>query len=148
MDLEIDLQLATHEPGIPEAERIEAWARAALAGLAAAELTVRVVSREESAELNERYRTRVGPTNVLAFASDLPPEVASPYLGDIVICAPLVAEEAAAQGKDVTAHWAHLVVHGILHLRGYGHDGDAEAEQMESLETRVLGALGYADPYA
>ena len=148
MDLEIDLQLATQEPGIPEAERIEAWARAALAGLAAAELTVRVVSREESAELNQRYRTRAGPTNVLAFPSDLPAEVASTYVGDIVICAPLVAEEAAAQGKDVAAHWAHLVVHGILHLRGYGHDSDAEAEQMESLETRVLGALGYADPYA
>lgn len=148
MDFEIDLQLATHEPGIPGAERIEAWARAALAGLAAAELTVRVVSREESAALNERYRTRAGPTNVLAFPSDLPAEVASPYLGDIVICAPLVAEEAAAQGKDAAAHWAHLVVHGILHLRGYGHDSDAEAEQMESLETRVLGALGYADPYA
>lgn len=148
MAVDVDLQVATREPGLPGAGQIEAWARAALEGLSEAELTIRLVSREESADLNRRYRHRAGPTNVLSFPADLPPGVDSALLGDVVICAPLVADEAAAQGKDVAAHWAHLVVHGVLHLRGYAHDGDEEAERMESVETRLLLSLGFPDPYA
>jgi probable rRNA maturation factor len=110
------------------------------------EICVRLVDEAESAELNGRYRSKAGPTNVLSF----PAEVDLPDVriwGDIVVCVPLVHDEAAAQGKAVGAHFAHLVVHGVLHLLGYDHQDSAEADQMESLEKRVLGRFGIADPY-
>ncbi|MEJ8567423.1 rRNA maturation RNase YbeY [Elongatibacter sediminis] len=148
MDLELDLQIATNERGVPDIARFESWVRGAAAGLEAAELTVRVVGREESARLNERYRSKTGPTNVLSFPAELPAEIDLPLLGDIVICAPLVDEEARAQGKEPVAHWAHLVVHGVLHLRGYDHEEQAAAEHMEGLEKDILESLGFSDPYA
>jgi probable rRNA maturation factor len=110
-------------------------------------LVLRLVDRSESESLNSRYRGKGGPTNVLSFAADLPEEVALPLLGDIVICAPLVAEEAAGQGKAERDHWAHLVVHGVLHLLGYDHQDPAEAQRMEKLEVEILNQLGIADPY-
>lgn len=148
MSVDVDLQVATDAPDLPTGEQLTRWVEPALEDIANVELTVRLVDREESAALNQRFRSKPGPTNVLSFPADLPAGIDSPYLGDIVICAPLVNEEAAAQGKETEAHWAHLVVHGVLHLRGYDHDDERDAERMESIETRMLADFGYPDPYA
>ena len=119
----------------------------AVLALSDPELSIRITDRDEAALFNETYRGKLGPTNVLSFAANPPPEAKSGLLGDIVICAPLVAEEARQQGKDEQAHWAHLIVHGVLHLLGYDHQNDPDAEQMEGLETAALARLGFADPY-
>jgi probable rRNA maturation factor len=149
MSLDLDLQVACEAADVPDAPRFRAWASAALAGRReAAELTIRVVDETEGAELNQRYRGRPGPTNVLSFPFDPPPGLPSQELiGDLVICAPVVAREAREQGKPEDAHWAHLVVHGTLHLLGYDHLTDRDAEQMEAMETVVLAALGFPPPY-
>lgn len=149
MRLELDLQIALDMPGLPEHADFQRWVQAALAGAnyaQDAELTIRIVNAVESATLNESYRHKQGPTNVLSFPCAAPKEVASALLGDIVICAPVVVREAISQGKAPTAHWAHLVAHGVLHLLGYDHD-EEQAIEMEALETRILLDLGYADPY-
>ena len=116
-----------------------------------ASLTVRIVDRAESEYLNTTYRGvlgKQGPTNVLAFPLEMPDaEGASNYLGDVVICAPVVTDEARRQGKRRTDHWAHMVIHGILHLAGYDHEGEREAAVMESYERELLGELGIPDPY-
>lgn len=132
----------------PDEAAFAGWAAAALAGRRdAAELAIRVVDSAESAALNERYRGKAGPTNVLSFPADIPPELDLPLLGDLVLCEPVVLAEAVAQGKPPVAHWAHLTVHGTLHLLGFDHQTDAEAAVMESLETQILATLGYPDPY-
>ena len=149
MTLELDLQIALDMPGLPAESDFRRWAEAALAGAdypKDAELTIRIVNEVESAALNESYRHKQGPTNVLSFPAEAPPEVESALLGYIVICAPVLLREAIAQGKPPAAHWAHLVAHGVLHLLGYDHD-EAQAEAMESLEIRILAGLGYSDPY-
>jgi len=110
-------------------------------------LSVRVVDENEIADLNQRYRMKAGPTNVLSFPFEDPPGVESDELGDVIICAPVVQREAAEQGKNETAHWAHMVVHGVLHLCGYDHIADADAEVMESRETAILTGLGFPAPY-
>jgi len=148
MTIEVNVQNVSGSDSVPSDGSIRDWAAAALGDCGDTLLTVRTVDREESAELNMRYRSRSGPTNVLSFAADLPPEVDFPLLGDIVICAPLVAEEAKAQGKDIQAHWAHLVIHGVLHLLGFDHRTAAEARRMESREIALMATLGYPDPYA
>ncbi len=145
--LELDLQLAEAHGETPPRESFEAWAAAALADRPATELTVRVVGLEESRTLNRTYRGKDKPTNVLSFPAELPEGIELPLIGDIVICAPLVSEEAAGQGKAPLDHWAHLTIHGVLHLLGYDHQDDGEAEEMESLEIRLLASLGIADPY-
>ena len=147
MAIEVDVQYAVDADGLPGTEDFHAWAVAALEARSDAELTVRVVDRDESRQLNGRYRGKDAPTNVLSFPADLPSGVDLPLLGDIVICAPLVAAEAAAQGRDLRAHWAHLTVHGVLHLLGHDHQSDTEAAAMEALETRILEGLGFADPW-
>lgn len=148
MSVGVDVQVADGGGNIPPSDRFEAWLSAVLAGRReAAELSVRIVDEAESAELNERYRGKRGPTNVLAFPADLPEEIDVPFLGDLVICRAVVEREAAAQGKTPEAHWAHMVVHGSLHLLGYDHGDDEEAARMEALEVQILGRLGYADPY-
>ena len=148
MSIALDLQLAVDDSSVPAQACFRRWADAALDGRRKhAELTIRVVSAEESQALNATYRGKQAPTNVLSFAADLPQEVALPLLGDLVICAPLVHSEAQAQGKTTEAHWAHLVVHGCLHLLGFDHESDSEAATMESLETVILDNLGYPDPY-
>jgi len=147
----IAIQDVSAAPGVPGDRELEAWCRAALDSDAAGELTLRIVDAGEGADLNARYRGREGPTNVLSFPADadVPHALDEPGpLGDIVICAPLVASEAETQGKRVAAHWAHLVVHGVLHLMGYDHASDAAAEVMESRERRILAGLGFEDPYA
>ena len=147
MNLQVDIQSASTEPA-PEEEDIRRWITAALQKHPEdAELTVRIVDIDEMTALNQTYRGKSGPTNVLSFPSDLPAELKLPLLGDIVICAPVVAREATEQHKPAIAHWAHMTVHGTLHLLGYDHMEEAEALAMESLETTILATLNYPCPY-
>ena len=149
MKLQVDIQTASVEPA-PEEDDIRRWIAAALAGgarSADSEICVRLVDRDEMSKLNRDYRAKEGPTNVLSFPSDLPAEVELPLLGDIIICAPLVRTEAAQQHKSLRAHWAHLTVHGTLHLLGYDHIEEHQAAAMEALETRILEQLNFACPY-
>jgi probable rRNA maturation factor len=133
-----------------DAADIERWVTATLSN-ESGELTVRIVDADESAALNGRYRDKHYATNVLSFPADpLPVELEdedAPF-GDLVLCAPVIASEAVEQGKTLTAHWAHLLVHGCLHLKGFDHETAAEAATMEALERDLLGKLGFADPYA
>ena len=145
----IDLQIACEqETGLPTAEQIEQWATATVQPQSdEVEMTVRIVDEAESHELNLNYRGKDRPTNVLSFPFECPDEVELPLLGDLVICRQVVEREAQEQDKPVMAHWAHMVVHGSLHLLGYDHIEDDEAEEMESLETQIMTELGFADPY-
>ena len=145
----IDLQIACEqESGLPTAEQIEQWATAAVQPQSdEVEMTVRIVDEAESHELNLNYRGKDRPTNVLSFPFECPDEVELPLLGDLVICRQVVEREAKEQDKPLMAHWAHMVVHGSLHLLGYDHIEDDEAEEMESLETQIMAELGFADPY-
>ena len=145
----IDLQIACEqESGLPTAEQIEQWATAAVQPQSdEVEMTVRIVDEAESHALNLNYRGKDRPTNVLSFPFECPDEVELPLLGDLVICLQVVEREAQEQDKPVMAHWAHMVVHGSLHLLGYDHIEDDEAEEMESLETQIMTGLGFADPY-
>ena len=131
----------------PDAERVRSWAEAALGDRVDAELCIRIVDEAEGRELNHRYRQRDRATNVLSFPAELPEGVDVPLLGDIVICAPVVRREAVEQDRQQDAHWAHMVVHGVLHLLGMDHQEDAEAAAMESLESATMRGLGYPDPY-
>ena len=147
-DTQIDVQYAVSADGIPGAELIRQWVAQALpADRAAAELTVRIVDEAEITALNRQYRGKDGPTNVLSFPYEQIPGMAAALLGDVVICAPVVASESVAQDKPLEAHWAHMVIHGILHLLGYDHHKDDAASRMETTETRLLAELGYASPY-
>ena len=145
----IDLQIACEqETGLPTVEQIEQWATAAVQPQSdEVEMTVRIVDEAESHELNLNYRGKDRPTNVLSFPFECPDEVELPLLGDLVICRQVVEREAQEQDKPAMAHWAHMVVHGSLHLLGYDHIEDDEAEEMESLETQIMTELGFADPY-
>jgi len=151
----IEVQIAGDVNASPPAAVIESWIRQALAALGVTdplEVSLRVVDEAESRELNRRYRGKDRPTNVLSFPAggdglSWPPGMERP-LGDIVICGPVVDREAREQGKERDAHWAHLLVHGTLHLLGYDHEEVAAAEEMEALETRILAGGGVGDPYA
>jgi probable rRNA maturation factor len=147
-DPNISVQYAITADGIPDEGSIRRWAELALEpGHKAAELSVRVVDEAEITALNRRYRGKDSATNVLSFPFEGLAGVDSALLGDVVICAPVVAAEAVQQGKPLQAHWAHLVIHGVLHLQGYDHHADAEAQRMEAAETRLLASLGYPDPW-
>jgi probable rRNA maturation factor len=145
MQLELVVQNMTKTMGLPGRAAFRQWAEAALsgAGKGIASVTVRLVGAAESTRLNKRYRGKAGPTNVLSFSYDAERGLS----GDIVICVPIVTKEAAAQNKHLRAHWAHLTVHGILHLRGFDHMTDKEARAMETLEIRILRRLGFPNPY-
>jgi probable rRNA maturation factor len=144
----IAVERASADPAIPSATSLRRWVRAALGEEhAAAELCVRIVDEAEMRELNARYRHRDYATNVLSFPAELPAGVDLPLLGDIVVCAPVVNREAAAQRKAPRAHWAHMLVHGTLHLLGHDHERPREAARMEALEKRVLAGLKFPDPY-
>lgn len=145
----LDFQQALEAADLPAPEQLLDWVEAALeTENHGVELVIRLVDEAESAELNEAYRGKTGPTNVLSFPFDMPPEVEETrLLGDLVICVPVVRREAAEQGKTEPAHWAHLVVHGTLHLQGYDHQTEAGAAEMEGLERQILARLGYPDPY-
>ncbi|MDH4570546.1 rRNA maturation RNase YbeY [Pseudomonas sp. BN414] len=147
--LELDLQLASEAQGLPSEEDFRRWCELALRQRSAdSELTIRLVDEPEGRELNRTWRHKDYATNVLSFPADVPDELLDiPLLGDLVICAPVVAREASEQGKTLEAHWAHLVIHGCLHLLGYDHIEDEEAEEMEALERELLAELGHPDPY-
>ena len=148
--LELDLQVASEAADLPSEADFRNWCELALRQRSNdSELTIRVVDEAEGRELNKTWRHKDYATNVLSFPADVPDELLDiPLLGDLVICAPVVTREAAEQGKPALAHWAHLVIHGCLHLLGYDHIDDAEAEEMESLEQELLAELGHPDPYA
>ncbi len=145
--MNLDLQIATAMPDLPPAADFETWARTALQDETRRGLVIRIVDEAESRQLNRDYRGRDNPTNVLSFPFEAPPEVPDEHLGDLVICAAVVRREAAEQGKVEAHHWAHMVIHGVLHLRGHDHQDDAQARIMENLETELLAGLGLPDPY-
>ena len=147
--LELDIQRATQALAPIDAD-FRRWCELALQQRKAdSEMTIRLVDEAEARELNHTYRHKDYATNVLSFPADAPDELLDiPLLGDLVICVAVVEREAAEQGKSLEAHWAHLVIHGCLHLLGYDHIEDEEAEEMESLERELLGQLGHPDPYA
>ena len=148
MTLEVDVQVACDEDDLPGRADLRAWARAAVGALREdAELTIRIVDEAESTRLNSRYRNKDGATNVLSFPFDAPAGVDAPLLGDIVVCAPVVRREANEQSKSVSSHWAHMVVHGALHLLGFDHQQARDADEMEAMETRILADLGFDNPY-
>ncbi len=139
---------------VPDDGQFRRWISAALEGAqtrvdvdATLEVSIRINNVEEMADLNQHYRHKAGPTNVLAFPAALPEAVACNLIGDIVICAPVVIEEAQQQHKTPLHHWAHITVHGLLHLLGFDHVDDADAQQMESLEIAILRHLGLPNPY-
>lgn len=144
----VAVQYATRAMHLPTQADFRTWARSILQERRdSLELTIRVVDEAESAALNAQYRGKQGPTNVLSFGFDAPPGVDVPLLGDLVICAPVVVREALEQGKPGQAHWAHMTIHGVLHLLGYDHQTPEQAQIMEALEIAALADLGYADPY-
>lgn len=149
MSVTIEIQRATALRGLPTNREMKVWLAQALARFRpAASLTVRLVDAEEGGALNARWRGKQGPTNVLSFPVSGLEAVAPELLGDIVLCAPVLKAEAAAQAKTIAAHCAHLLVHGALHLLGYDHLHDKDAEQMEALERELLAELEFPDPYA
>jgi probable rRNA maturation factor len=148
MSVTLDVQYEVE--AAPDEDDIRRWVEAVLAAeknTAEVELTVRIVGVDEITDLNSRYRHKTGPTNILSFPFEAPPGVELNLLGDLVIAAPVVVNEAQQQNKTQQAHWAHMVVHGTLHLLGYDHQVAAEAEDMEAREIRILQNLGYANPY-
>ncbi len=155
-EIQIDLQNALEtslepEPeGVPLEERIIEWSSFVLndASLESdLEMTIRLVHEAEISELNQKYRQKFGTTNVLSFPADLPEELQIPLLGDVIICAEVVAAEAQAQNKTAESHWAHMVIHGTLHLLGYDHIEAHEADVMEAKEIEILANFGYPNPY-
>jgi probable rRNA maturation factor len=140
--LNLSVQYACNREGLPLREDFVRWARAALVG--GGEITIRLVDAEEGQELNNEYRGKDYATNVLSFPYDMEPVVS----GDLVICPGVVTREASEQNKPLAAHYAHLTVHGMLHLQGWDHDNDDDADAMENEEKEILAALGYPDPYA
>ncbi len=135
--------------GVPAPASFKRWAEAACRGrIKRADIAIRVVDEREGRRLNHHYRGKDYATNVLSFPAELPEGVTLPLLGDLVICAPVVVREAAEQGKPLNAHYAHLTVHGVLHLLGLDHEDEREAEAMEAIERAILAELGHADPYS
>lgn len=149
MTIELDLQLAVEdENGLPSLDDIQCWLSTAVTQFQPqAEVTVRIVDEDESQQLNRDYRGKDKPTNVLSFPFETPPGMEIDLLGDLIICRQVVEREAVEQNKPLMAHWAHMVVHGSLHLLGYDHIEDDEAEEMESLETEIMQGMGFEDPY-
>ncbi len=148
MSIVLDLQIATTATNIPSEDALLRVLTAAISPFQnEAEVTIRIVDEAESQQLNFDYREKDKPTNVLSFPFQAPPGIELPLLGDLIICAQVVAREAEEQNKALEAHWAHMVVHGCLHLLGFDHINEADAEEMEAEEVQILHDLGYANPY-
>lgn len=148
--MKINLQNVTNAKNVPPLAQFKKWVTTSLAYneiTTTSELTIRLVNSKESAELNFRYRYKKGPTNILSFPTTTPEELAENYLGDLVICIPLVKQEAREQNKTFIAHLAHLVIHGTLHCLGYTHDKKRDTSTMEKAEIIIMRQLGYEDPY-
>lgn len=146
----IIIQQVTEKSRVPKASLLRRWANTALSGnKKSVEMTVRIVGVEEMTELNQMYRQKQGPTNVLSFPFEAPEDIQleTDILGDIVICADVVNREADTQQKQQDAHWAHMIVHGVFHLLGYDHETDDEADEMEALEIKMMRKLGFPNPY-
>ena len=153
--LELSLGYALPRTGLPTRPQFRQWVLAALSGAGRrfdSDVAIQLVDAAEGQAMNQQYRGKDYATNVLSFPADLPEGLPEdfdfPQLGDLVICAPVVAREAAEQGKALGDHYAHLTIHGVLHLLGFDHVEEAEAEEMEALERQILASLGIADPYA
>jgi probable rRNA maturation factor len=147
MSVTLDLQIAC-EGEVPTQAQFQLWVDAALEKMKEdCELSIRLVEEDESQELNGTYRDKHKPTNVLSFPFEAPVEIEPILIGDLVICASVVRAEALEQNKQINDHWAHMVIHGCLHLLGFDHIEDEEAEEMESLETTILQSLHINDPY-
>jgi probable rRNA maturation factor len=145
--LELDVSYAARRPWTPSRRLLAKWAAAALRSARPVAMSVRIVGDAGSRSLNARYRHRDKPTNVLSFAGAGNTPDGRLHLGELVICAPVVAREARAQNKTLEAHWAHMIVHGTLHLQGFDHERAAEAKKMASREIQILDRLGFSDPY-
>ncbi len=144
----LDLQLATDCSDLPDKDQFKLWVELVLSDQQrSGEIVVRLVDEDESRGLNQAYRHKQGPTNVLSFPFEAPAEIQTTLLGDLVICAPVVHREAKDQGKLLEHHWAHIVIHGVLHLLGYDHINDNDAVVMEALEIKLLNKLKIPDPY-
>lgn len=148
--LTTEIQQCSSRGDIPGDALVSRWAGSAFSSVSGedAQVTIRIVDRDEGAELNRKYRRGDRATNVLSFDYSADPHAPAGVLGDVVICAPVVSEEASAQGKDIEAHWAHMVIHGILHLCGFDHEQEDAARAMEEMETEILSRFGYSAPYA
>ena len=144
--LDVDIQRVIDTPDLPSDDALAHWANCAWQQNEPSEITLRIVDEAEIAELNQTYRHKAGATNVLSFPFEAPPGITLPLAGDLVVCAAVVAREASQQGKPLAHHWAHMVVHGVLHLQGYDHIEEHEAEEMEALEVRLLASLGIPNP--
>lgn len=148
MSIDVDIQIAVDDQVLPPLEDFQTWVELALTDqLKVAEVCIRIVSADESRELNHTWRGKDVPTNVLSFPFEAPPGIDTPLIGDLAICAEVVEAEAQEQHKPSAAHWAHMVIHGVLHLIGFDHINDADAEEMEALEIRLLAQLSIANPY-
>jgi len=147
MSVIVDIDNAVPAEWVPDQQTFEKWVRLALQDRSPAEVSIRIVDKDESAALNKTYRNKANATNVLSFPADIPDVVESALLGDLVICASVLSDEATAQEKPLAAHWAHITIHGVLHLLGYDHIHDTDAEAMEQLEINLLKQLGYDNPY-
>ncbi|GAA0791442.1 rRNA maturation RNase YbeY [Marinobacterium sediminicola] len=148
MSIAVDVQFAIEAPNLPTEADFTLWVETVLKERKVdGEVCIRIVDQEESQALNAEYRGKDKPTNVLSFPFEVPPGVPVTLLGDLVICADVVAQEAEEQEKPLLHHWAHMVVHGTLHLLGFDHINDDEAEEMEALERDLLARLDIADPY-
>ncbi len=146
--LALDVQTASVSDDLPSQQQLQTWVLAATGDrIHDAELCIRIVDEAEMIALNEQYRQKPGVTNVLAFPQHPVAGIACNIIGDVVVCAPVVEREAVQQGKSSTAHWAHMVVHGVLHLLGYDHEQQQDAEKMEQLETEILTLLSFPPPY-
>jgi len=145
----VDLQLACDEKGLPHLELFQRWTDSALNAVTQQEfeLTIRLVDIEESKQLNNQYRQKDKPTNVLSFPFEVPDGIELNLLGDLVVCVQVVEQEAKEQGKILFDHWAHMIIHGCLHLLGYDHINDTDAEEMEALEIKILAELSINNPY-
>ncbi|MEP4892186.1 MAG: rRNA maturation RNase YbeY [Aliiglaciecola sp.] len=149
MNIDLDIQIACENNNLPSKEQFELWLQSALADQQTedTELTIRVVSPEESQNLNATYREKDKPTNILSFPFEAPAEIELSLLGDLVVCADIVEKEAKQQNKQLFDHWAHMIVHGSLHLLGFDHENENDAQIMEGLEVQILAKLGIDDPY-
>lgn len=147
VEMSVSENLDAEDEDIPDSAAIQRWAEHACLCDDAVITSVQIVSDEEMRELNSTWRGKDGPTNVLSFPMQSPEEIDPKILGDLALCAAVIKAEAREQHKPVQAHWAHMVVHGMLHLQGYDHIDDLQAEEMEALEVRILDQLGFENPY-
>lgn len=147
MAVNLDVEYEVEDGYLPSPEDLQVWTNLALQKDIVAQLSVRIVNEAESQAINKQYRGKDKPTNVLSFPLEMPEDIGMYMLGDLLICAPVVEREALEQHKPIKAHWAHMVIHGMLHLQGYDHISDNEANEMESLEIQLLQQLGYDNPY-